>query len=141
MLTRREWMGSGALGALGAAEQQPPTGTTRDQIDRIVAALQSLALEATSANRGCHTGECGTTARIRDNITTFFRTQQKFPDFLDVGVFTYYDVYDWHVRNRQPLTVTRLTDGRYTLGYMFTRLVLRPDVVPDFIGLPYDLRA
>ncbi|MEZ5419354.1 MAG: hypothetical protein R2708_18725 [Vicinamibacterales bacterium] len=137
-MTRREWLEGGVLGAALGAEQPP--AVEREQVARMVQALQRLALEATNANRGCSTGECGTATKIRDAFTLFFRSNQKFPDYLDVGVDVFYELYDWHVRNRQALNVTRLPDGRYGLGFMFTRLVLRPDVVPEFIGVPYDLR-
>lgn len=137
-MTRREWLEGGVLGAALGAEQPP--AVEREQVARMVQALQRLALEATNANRGCSTGECGAATKIRDAFTLFFRSNQKFPDSLDVGVDVFYELYDWHVRNRQALNVTRLPDGRYALGFMFTRLVLRPDVVPEFIGVPYDLR-
>lgn len=137
-MTRREWLEGGVFGAALGAEQPP--AVEREQVARMVQALQRLALEATNANRGCSTGECGTAAKIRDAFTLFFRSNQKFPDYLDVGVDIFYELYDWHIRNRQALNVARLPDGRYGLGFMFTRLVLRPDVVPEFIGVPYDLR-
>ena len=79
--------------------------------------------------------------KIRDAMTLFLRSSQKYPDFLDVGYLVFHAMYDWHIRNRVPLTVGRSADGRYGLVFMFTRLVLRPDAVPDFIGLPYDQRA
>ena len=53
----------------------------------------------------------------------------------------FFDIYDWHVRNRQTLNVGRGPDGRYGLGFMFTRLLLRPDAQPDYTGVPYDVRA
>jgi hypothetical protein len=137
-MTRREWLEGGVFGAAVGAEQPP--SFDRTQVAQVVQALQALVREARDANQGCFTGECASTAKIRDAFTLFFRSSQKFPDFLDVGVAVYFEVYDWHVRNRQALTVTRLPDGRYTLGFMFTRLVLRPDAAPEFIGVPYDLR-
>ncbi len=139
MLTRREWLGGGVVGATLGAEQR--SDFTDDQARRITASLERLASEAVAANRGCDTGACAVTAKIRDLYTQFIRASQKFPDFIDVGVVVFYEVYDWHVRNTQQMALSRLPDGRYTLGFMFTRLVLRPDVVPDYIGQPYDARA
>ena len=138
MLTRREWLGSGAFGAVVGDQ---PGGFTDVQEARIVASLSTLAAEATVANRGCHTGTCPTLGKVRDLYTAFLRANQKFPDLLDVGVDVFYDAHDWHVRNQQPLSLSRLPDGRYTIGFMFTRLVLRVDAQPEFIGLPYDVRA
>lgn len=138
MLTRREWLGSGVLGTVSGEQRG---GFSDEQEARIVAALSTLAAEASVANRGCHTGTCATLGKVRDLYTAFLRANQKFPDLLDVGVEVFYDAHDWHVRNRQPLSLSRLPDGRYAIGFMFTRLVLRVDASPEFIGLPYDARA
>ena len=62
------------------------------------------------------------------------------PRWLLEGSAVFFEIYDWHVRNQQPLVVARAPDGRYGLGFLFTRLILRPDAVSDFIGVPYDLR-
>jgi hypothetical protein len=48
------------------------------------------------------------------------------------------DVYDWHVKNRQQLVVTRGPDGRYWLQFMFTTLIMRGEQDPNYIGIPYD---
>jgi hypothetical protein len=70
----------------------------------------------------------------------FVRAHAKFPDYCDVGVANFFEIYDWHVKNQRELTVGRQPDGRYGIQFMFTRLVLRPDADPGFIGYPYDLR-
>jgi hypothetical protein len=38
----------------------------------------------------------------------------------------------------QPLNVTRLGDGRYAMAFMFTTLLLRPEVAPNFVSYPFD---
>ena len=77
---------------------------------------------------------------IRTRQLEFLRGQGKFPEFIDVSPDVWMGVYDWHVRFQQPLTVARDTVGRYTLTLGFTLLVLRPDVLPGFISVPYDNR-
>lgn len=47
-------------------------------------------------------------------------------------------MYDWHVGTYQPLAVSRLADGRYTLQLMQTTLVLKPDVEDNYISTPFD---
>jgi hypothetical protein len=32
----------------------------------------------------------------------------------------------------------RANDGRYTMIFMFTTLVLRPEQMPDYVGYPFD---
>jgi hypothetical protein len=55
-----------------------------------------------------------------------------------VGLSVWEDVYDWHVRVQQPLSVSRLTDGRYALAFMFTQLVLRHEMAANYVGPGYD---
>ena len=139
MMTRRELFGSGALGAAAGWEQTPVT-VDRRMLEQVVEKLDVIAAQFVDANRGCATGVCAASSRIRDAMTLFLRANGKFPDFIDVGYGVFLEMYDWHVRNQQPLVVARAPDGRYGLGYLFTRLILRPDAVQDFIGVAYDLR-
>jgi hypothetical protein len=57
---------------------------------------------------------------------------------MEVGTAVFFDMYDWHVKHRQQLAVTRQSDGRYAMQFMFTFLVLRPDQDVNYIGYPYD---
>jgi len=77
---------------------------------------------------------------VRQQTRTFLRANGKFPDFLEVGSDVWQRVYDWHVRFQQPLSLGRTPDGRYTILLLATTLVMRPDMDPGFIGLPYDNR-
>ena len=79
-------------------------------------------------------------AAVRDQIRAFVRLNGKFPDYIDVGTDVWQQVHDWHVRFQQPTTIGRLADGRYSIKLMATVVVMRPDVAPAFIGMPYDNR-
>lgn len=68
------------------------------------------------------------------------RGAQKCPHQIEVAYDGFLDLHDWHGRNRQPLAVSRLPDGRYTLVFMGTTVVLRPNTSPGFVGVPCDLR-
>jgi hypothetical protein len=57
---------------------------------------------------------------------------------MEVGLGVWEDVYDWHVRYQQPLNATRLADGRYVLTFMFTNLILRPDLAVEYVGFGFD---
>ena len=140
MFTRREWIGAG-LTAAGAGGAEQPAAIDARRLDEMIAQFEAIAAELRQANSGCWTGTCATVGRIRDAMTVFLRANAKFPDVLEVGPGVFYDVYDWHIRNRLPLSSARAADGRYALGFMFTRLLLRPDAQPDYLGAPYDLRA
>jgi hypothetical protein len=77
---------------------------------------------------------------VRKSMTDYLRANGKFPDFVDVGIDVWLGVYDWHVRMQQALVLARDVNGRYTMMFNFTALVLRQDAVHDFIGIPYDNR-
>jgi hypothetical protein len=66
------------------------------------------------------------------------RATTKFPDYCDIGLKVFYDIYDWHIRNRQQIVISRQPDNRYAIQFMFTTLILRNEQDPNFIGIPYD---
>jgi hypothetical protein len=59
---------------------------------------------------------------------------------MDVGLEPWERVYDWHIRWQQPINVTRLAEGGYGLVFMFTTLVLRPNMQTNYIGPGYDAK-
>ena len=79
-------------------------------------------------------------ARIREQQRIFMRANQKFPDYLEVGIGVWENVYDWHVRHQRPVAVGRTTDGRYTMPVMETLLILRPEQAETFVGFGFDAR-
>jgi hypothetical protein len=77
-------------------------------------------------------------SRIRQQQHTWMRSAQKYPDFIEIGLDVWDNIYDWHVVHQQPVNMTRTTDGRYTIVFMYTTLLLRPDQAPDFVGFAFD---
>lgn len=77
-------------------------------------------------------------ARIRQQQHTWMRSTQKYPDFIEVGLDIWDNIYDWHVVHQQPVNMARTSDGRYTMVFMYTTLLLRPDQAPDFVGFAFD---
>ena len=77
-------------------------------------------------------------ARIRQQQHTWMRSTQKYPDFIEIGLDVWDNIYDWHVVHQQPVNMTRGSDGRYTMVFMYTTLLLRPDQAPDFVGFAFD---
>ena len=140
-MRRRDVMGGSLVTALAALMM--PAGAAAEQRDRddeaIATAIDKLREEIVKAQE-CTLGPCATVAIIRAQQNTFLRANQKFPDFIDAGVEAWQAVYDWHIKNQQPITTTRLPDGRYGIAFMFTTIVLRYENTPNFIGLGYDAR-
>ena len=79
--------------------------------------------------------------RVRQQQRTWLVSTRKYPDFIEVGLDVWDNVYDWHVAYQQALSVQRLADGRYGMAFMFTTLLLRSDLNPDFVGYPFDSDA
>jgi hypothetical protein len=79
-------------------------------------------------------------ARIREQQRIFMRANQKFPDYMEVGIGVWEGVYDWHVRHQRAVTIGRTTDGRYTMALMETLLLLRPEQAESFVGFGFDAR-
>ena len=77
-------------------------------------------------------------ARVRQQQHTWMRSTQKYPDFIEVGLHIWDNIYDWHVVYQQPVNMTRTSDGRYTMVFMYTTLLLRPDQALDFVGFAFD---
>ena len=142
MLSRRELITAGMAGSLApsagvestiAAAQPAEVEALRD-IARTIQEVDRSVGQAWMSNAVLF----GLGAKVRAQMEIFFRSNQKFPDFIDVGLSVFLDVYDWHIKNRQPLVVTRGPDARYWMQFMFTTLILRGEHDPTYIGIPYD---
>ena len=141
MIDRRQLLTmSGLLGALapGASPDDgvaAGTGQMADrQVQEIVNAVQGIATAITRQQ------SFDILIPIRNRQNDFIHANGKFPDFIDVALDVWTNVYDWHVRMQQPLVLGRDAMGRYTLMLGFTALVLRQESVLGFIGIPYDNR-
>jgi hypothetical protein len=76
--------------------------------------------------------------KVRQQQRTWLLATRKYPDFIEIGLDVWDNVYDWLVVYQQPLSVQRLADGRYGMAFMFTTLLLRSDVTAEFVGYPFD---
>src|SRR5690349_13895504 len=145
MVSRRLALRGGVLGVIGGilgggdahadpAAQAAPRGGNDEGSDRIATAIDKLRDEL-------HNERLFTEiATIREAQKSFLRVNLKFPDYIDVGSDTWFAIYDWHVRWQQPLTIGRDPLNRYTILFNQTAVVLRPDSVASYIGIPYDNR-
>jgi hypothetical protein len=143
MLTRRELITSGVAGSvvpIGHGESAEPVQSSRGETDLLRDIARQIGNVDSTLSRGLLSNAVafGLVERVRAQMETFFRTAQKFPDFIDVGYSVFMDLYDWHVKNRQQLVITRGPDGRYWLQFMFTTLIMRGEHDANYIGIPYD---
>ena len=141
MLSRRDLLTGGVAGGLtstatrdAAVAAQPSQTEALNDIAEAIEAIDRSIDEAWLSNNITY----GNVARLRTQYETYFRTTQRFPEFIDIGLSVFMDVYDWHIKNRQQLTVTRGADSRYWIRFMFTTLVLRGEQDANYIGVAYE---
>ena len=137
MLTRREMLAGGIAGSLATA----PEAMAQENYGPELRDIRNSITNATSSISRSLDGPSlaqGPVPKLRALMEQFLRTNNKWPDYIDIGTGIFYDMYDWHVRHRQQLTITRGADNRYTMRFMFTLLVLRQEQDQNFIGHAYD---
>jgi hypothetical protein len=135
MLSRREMITAGFAGSLAAAPGGASALPAGEQEQREVAS-QLQAIDRTLNNALLPASSI--VAKLRSDMEQFLRANARFPDFIEIGIGVFYDVYDWHVKNRQEVLVTVRTDGRYAMQFMFTSLILRPEQDRNFVGVPFN---
>ena len=137
MLSRRELFTAGVAGSLGTLPESgapvaPEEG--HKEIAREIDSLEGVLRSAYLSPSLSH----GVITKLRSQMELFLKGTAKFPDYIEVGIGVFMEVYDWHIKYRQQLAVTRAIDGRYHMQFMFTVLILRPEHDPGYIGIPFD---
>jgi hypothetical protein len=141
---RRHVVGGGLLAGLTSLVANEPADAAAqrngDGDDRIADAVSGLR-RTLERQFDARFEPSRAVAQIREQQRVFIRGNQKFPDFIEVGLQMWESVYDWHIRHLQPVSVARTADGRYTMIFMFTTLVLRPDLDVNYVGYGYDAKG
>ena len=142
MISRREVVTAGVLGTLataGAAEAGQSQSNT--QLSASVKSLEDkvneLKLSVEQGLRG-NSMNYGNVGQVKAVIQKYAKVSGKFPDWCEVGLDVFYDVYDWHVRHQQQIQISRIADQRLAIQFMFTQLILRWENVETYVGTPYD---
>lgn len=135
MIARRDVLGGGMVASLFASGSTAaePQMSERSAAD-IASVLRDIRATLENAQRFPEIGS------VRARIVEFLRANMKFPDSMDLGTDPWFGVYDWHIKHLQPLVLGRDAAGRYTIRLLDTTLVMRPDLAPNYMGLPYDNR-
>lgn len=141
MISRREMVTAGMMGTLGTAspalaEIQQDVQALKDGFGKVEDAVRGLQRATDEGLRG-NSMNYGGVGSVSDKIKRFARLSGKFPDFCDIGLDIFYDVYDWHVRQQQQINIVRLSDQRIAIQFMFTQLILRWENEPNYVGTPY----
>ena len=135
MVSRREMLGSGALGGVLGAFAGPEAQRSGDvDLAPVVRAVNELRDELRNQRRFPEI------AGLREAQLVFLRQNGKMPDFIDVGSDVWFAAHDWHVRWQQPLNITRDPSGRLVLVLFSTQLILRTEADRSYMSLPYENR-
>ena len=124
--------------ALAAGASAEAASAAAGDLEGVSDSIDQLRLTVEHQFATVYTDKWQGVARIRQQQHTWMRSTQKYPDFIEVGLDVWDNIYDWHVVHQQPVNMTRTSDGRYTMVFMYTTLLLRPDQAPDFVGFAFD---
>jgi hypothetical protein len=141
MLNRRDMLAAGLFGGLapsGEGEMQN-TGEVilREGLNKLDNGVEELRGSVDQGLRG-NSMNFGGTAIVKQELLRYLKTSGKFPEYCDIGVNIFFDVYDWHVRNQQQIQISRLADQRMSIQFMFTQLVLRWENAENYVSQAYD---
>ena len=141
MISRRDVVTAGVLGTLvtnteaaaqGSDAMQVREGLNKiaDNLDVIKASLESL--RGNSMNYGA-------LGQIKQKLEVWVKTTGRFPEYWDVGISVWLEIYDWHVRQQQQIQISRIADQRMAIQWLFTQYVLRWENDMNYIApQPYD---
>ena len=124
--------------ALAAGASVEAASAAAGDLDGVSYSIDQLRLTVERQFASVYTDKWQGVARIRQQQHTWMRSTQKYPDFIEVGLDIWDNIYDWHVVYQQPVNMTRTSDGRYTMVFMYATLLLRPDQALDFVGFAFD---
>jgi hypothetical protein len=131
MITRRELIATSVgVSAVGAAGETMALQDTQ--------LLNSMLAELREIRRAVSIDGTAAVTQIREAQRTFFKNSGRFPDFIDVGFNVFQSVVDWLIAVQQPITINRIADGRYSVAFIGSTIVLRADFSDNYVGQGYD---
>jgi hypothetical protein len=143
MMNRRDMLAAGLFGSVapagGAATetQDPGDLIVRDGFRALDSSIDEFRSAVDTGLRG-NSMDSGGVALVKREVMRYLKSSGKFPEYIDIGVSIFFDVYDWHVRHQQQIQITRLADQRMQIQFMFTQLVLRWENAETYISQAYD---
>jgi len=143
MISRREVVTAGVLGTLATGAAASPAEAVQDGpiiragLTEIGNQLQELR-EQIQAGLISSSLDIGRVGQVKSRIEAYLKTSGKFPEFIDIGTSVFFDIYAWHVKQQQQISVTRLADQRLMIQFLFTQLILRWEQDSNYISSPYD---
>ena len=145
MISRREVVTGGVLGSLatGAVPEfaqergAPSDAVLKEGLKKVEDGIIDVKQAIDQGLRG-NSMNSGGVGLVRNELQRYVKTSGKFPEYCDIGVAVFFDVYDWHVRHQQQIQITRIADQRLAIQFMFTQLVLRWEQGETYVGTAFD---
>lgn len=142
MISRRDVVTAGVLGTLATAGTAEASMTQEVEALRAGFKLLESKLEdlQTSIDQGLRGNSMnyGSVGAVKTKIEQYAKTGGKFPEYCEVGLTVFHDVYDWHARHQQQIQISRIAEQRMAIQFMFTQLILRWENDTNYIGTPFD---
>jgi hypothetical protein len=141
-MNRRDMLAAGLFGSVapagGAAETQDQSDIVLKQgLSGIDNSIDEFKNTVDSGLRG-NSMNSGGVALVKNELLRYLKQNGKFPEYVDIGVNIFFDVYDWHVRHQQQIQISRLADQRMSIQFMFTQLLLRWENTENYVSSAYD---
>ena len=142
MISRREVVTAGVLGTLATAGTAEAALT--QEVETLKAGFKAIedklgdlqnSIDQGLRGNGMNFGNVGA---VKSRIEQYAKTGGKFPEYCEIGLTVFHDVYDWHARNQQQIQITRIAEQRIAIQFMFTQLILRWENDTNYIGTPFD---
>jgi hypothetical protein len=143
MVARRKMIAGGLVaGLVGAVipsrgEANAPADATT-AVDENTPILQKIYEELQLHRPICGIASCASLDSIRRQQHTYLRAQGRYPEFIDVGLNPWEDLYAWHIKYQVPVKIGLRPDGFYGMPFCLTTIVLKPNMQPDYVGPAYD---
>ena len=142
MISRREVVTAGVLGTLGStgnveAAQQLDSQTLKTGMAEVEKGIDELKATVERCLLG-NSMDYGGVGAVKAKVQEYVKVTGRFPEYCDIGLGIFYDVYDWHVRQQQQIQISRIADQRMAIQFMFTQLIVRWENPLTFVGTPFD---
>jgi hypothetical protein len=115
-----------AGGGAAAAQRDADLGGIREDLQGIRAALAGSAVVTP------------TVTELRNRQRQFYKLNQRFPQYIDVGMGVWERMQDWHIAHQRPLNIQAAGDGRFMMEFLMTILVLKYELAENDISQGYD---
>jgi hypothetical protein len=139
-MNRRMAIGSGLLAGLGSAALAPSSeAAAANDGDQVVAgALREIENTLQRQAEESRNGHWRVVRQVQEQQRTFLKASHRYPEFIEVGPRAWEALIEWHVREHQTLNVTRVADGRYAMSFLFTTVLLRPELDDNYVSFGFD---